>query len=614
MSGDDVIHMLATVDSSDDEDIIFDDEEEDDPDAELRPEPSLIYIQQPNQEKPEVIGMPEVFSSPVSMEDSPMFRGSRETSNADDTVSFHNRAGRENDEEYLPVASGNISIGAATESTAPSSTKESTADHFPQQAAQQPAVSFKEPYDSPKPSKSKRLEDPLSPPGIAPAMSDMTSQPPDSPKSHSVMTIEHSVARTPRSAAFLFGMSKPVFAAVSAMMLLTSGSAAFFLSQYIRIPGLDNQIDALENEVTRLEEQLGFLQEEIDRLTVEVDRLEIVVDDLAIENDRLEEQNIILAAANEEFADLNQQLNSSNAVLEMQVQNFANTTETLTSEVDRLGEENEMLANSAEALEMEIDNLGAQVNNLTDANTNLTALNDELVVQVDELSSNVTQLEGVNDDLQQANQNLTNEVDRLVDANADLEDQVNDLTSILQFLNGTIGSINDTFAEAVEVLTGLLQGNQVVLLANMQTSYGATVDGWKCDFVSDFAGEAFIEDPNSPIGEIDYTGVIGNVERNVLGPLCLETTDFEDYVNTAFLSKPPGPPPPNTVTWNQLNSAVERYTTFAIDYYFPDEGEDGLTTENWADAGYRCEGLPADLRFGTIQFTFDGLVFTPVFP
>jgi methyl-accepting chemotaxis protein len=606
MSSDDVIHMLARANSTEeDEDLVFDDDEEDeddDVDAELRPGPNLIYIQQTEQDKPPAAVLPEKSPPPKNVTASPIVSDPSEGSNADKAVSPNKE-----DHDATKAAS---SVGIATTATDPSSTEGFSA--VDAESPHQPVVSFQEPVKSPQ--SSIIQQSPQSPPGVAASYSDMTSQPTDSPKGHSVVTIEHaSVSSTPRSALFLFGMSKPVFAAVAFIMLFTTGSAAFFLSQYIRIPGLDSQIAALENEVNRLEEQLGVLQEEIDRLTVEVDRLGTEVNRLGDENDRLVVENDRLEVENEEFTELNQQLNASNTFLSTQVEFLTNATEDLSAQNAELKSENAQLANSTEALETQIDELEGQVTNLTIVNLNLVATNVALIIEVVELSQNVTQLEETNDELAQANQNLSQEVDRLEDANSNLQQQVDDLTAILQFINGTVGEIEDSFQEAVDVLTGLIQTNQNILLENLQNSYGITVNAWRCDFQSDFAGEPFIADPNLPIGEPDYPPVISNVETNVLDPLCLDTTNFENYIHTEFLGQPPGFLPPYDVTSNQLNTAVTRYSAAAIDYYFPDEGETGgLTPLDWSDAGFDCKGLPEDLRF-MVDFTFNGTAWSAVF-
>merc|ERR1712151_811815 len=64
----------------------------------------------------------------------------------------------------------------------------------------------------------------------------------------------------------------------------------------------------------------------------------------------------------------------------------------------------------------------------------------------------------------------------------------------------------------------------------------------------------------------------------------------------------------NNVTINHLISIVESYTSMALDYYFPDEGEmmigvvdnsNGLTPIDWARADYTCKKLPKNKRFFT---------------
>ena len=99
-------------------------------------------------------------------------------------------------------------------------------------------------------------------------------------------------------------MSKPVFALVAAIVLATTGSAAWFFTEWLTIPGLKDQISALESEVTRLEGQVTRLEGQVDRLSEEVGFL-------AVENDRFNALNSQLNQTTQEYQQLNGQLNAS---------------------------------------------------------------------------------------------------------------------------------------------------------------------------------------------------------------------------------------------------------------------------------------------------------------
>jgi peptidoglycan hydrolase CwlO-like protein len=422
--------------------------------------------------------------------------------------------------------------------------------------------------------------------------------PANSPKSN-ILTIEHTINATPsssRSASFLFGMSKPVFIAVAAVALLLMSTWAYFFSQFLRIPGLDDQITELTSQVDRLEVEVEELEGEIDRLTVQVDRLNSTVDDLKVEIDTLQKLNDQLKAENEVFSELNDLLNASNADLETFVKLLNETSPELAGQVDKLMDENSELRNLTSELKATEVNLRGEVTTLQNTTDALNETNIALQNQIDGLFEQVEEMNVTNAALQQENQNLTSQVERLDIKNGDLQNEVDKLESISRYLQEFVQN-NETLADIVEQLNSLIEANRNLALTSLQNQYLSRIDFWLCDFLTDFAGLAFIEDPELPLGDDDYPDVIGHVERQLLSDLCLQTTNFEDFMKVLFLNETTGPPPPVNVTTNQFRSAVAQYTTLALDYYFPDSGEPGLTDLDWDLAGYQCTGLPTDLSF-----------------
>jgi archaellum component FlaC len=164
-------------------------------------------------------------------------------------------------------------------------------------------VDMENPADAfPKRTKSEkhgRTPPPLSPTSTILSMEDT------SPRT---ITIGHQVLsnnnhrHSARSATFLLGMSKPVFAMVAATLFATTGSAAWLVSRWLTIPGLQGQIQELETEVNRLENQ--------------VDRLAEEVDVLALENGRYAQLNVQLNETAEDYRELNSQLNASTLRME----------------------------------------------------------------------------------------------------------------------------------------------------------------------------------------------------------------------------------------------------------------------------------------------------------
>lgn len=370
----------------------------------------------------------------------------------------------------------------------------------------------------------------------------------------------------------IFGLSKPVVGAVLVYSVMATGAWAYLLPNYL---ALQETVKELETQVDRLEVAVTELESQVDRYEAENEKLEENLEEFATQNEQLklsnalyaklttrlnntvyelEEQNDILEANNEEYARLNTELNSTAMVLE--------------DEVD--------------ALEMAIDDIGetalaaARINDeFLDEAQVLEGLNGTLSEQVDAINSVIIDMNG--------------EIGRL-------QDLVDELRTILSFLDEAADDIGESYEDIAAFLADQIETNQNILMETLQNTYQQTAAGWVCSFQSFFAGDAFIDNPDSPIGVANYPDVIEYVEDNVLVPLCLDTSDFE-----AFLAENNGlANPPVDVTANQLVSSVSEYTTAALNYYFPDEGELGLTYDDWAAAEYQCSGLPDGQKFTTI--------------
>ncbi|CAB9524920.1 expressed unknown protein [Seminavis robusta] len=189
------------------------------------------------------------------------------------------------------------------------------------------------------------------------------------------VTIDHKVSRSSRGVggSLLLGMSKPVFALVAATVLATSGSAAWFFSEWLSIPGLKEQVSALEVEVTRLETQVVRLEHQVSRLSQEVD-------DLAFENDRYSMLNAQLNETAQEYQILNNQLNASTTRLE--------------SLNEQLGHSNGLFAELNAELSNQNQVYSSLNLELNQTQLELSALNDDLLSVVTFLNETSTNLQG----------------------------------------------------------------------------------------------------------------------------------------------------------------------------------------------------------------------------
>jgi len=165
--------------------------------------------------------------------------------------------------------------------------------------------------------------------------------------------------------ALLFGMSKPVLAVVTATILATSGSAAWFFTEWLTIPGLKDQIHALEGEVNRLE---GL-----------VDRLSTEVDNLSFENDRYSKLNGQLNRTTVEYQQLNSQLNAS--------------TIQLSSLNAQLNDSNAVFADLNSQLSTQNEVYAAMNSELNETKQELAALNQDLMTVVSFLNDTSTDIQ-----------------------------------------------------------------------------------------------------------------------------------------------------------------------------------------------------------------------------
>lgn len=86
-----------------------------------------------------------------------------------------------------------------------------------------------------------------------------------------------------------------------------------------------------------------------------------------------------------------------------------------------------------------------------------------------------------------------------------------------------------------------------------------------------------------------YNDVIDFVDERVLTELCLNRQDFVTFFEQRYIGQ--------DLTVNGLVASVQRYTFDALEFYFPEEGEQGLSESEWASASYNCENLPQDLKY-----------------
>jgi hypothetical protein len=401
---------------------------------------------------------------------------------------------------------------------------------------------------------------------------------------NSVLTIEHKAARSGGGGAggsLMFGMKKPMIGLVA--FLVIGIPFAYAISQWIRIPGLQSQIEELEMEV--------------DRLSLEVDRLTAQVDRLAVQNDRLESLNDRLNSTVVEFEALNDQLNASNVVFEMLNGGLNMTALELQENVEDLQEQNEEFATLNNQLNETNLVLSSEVDRLENATSLLERQNEQLFLLSESLSSETAQLEFSNEQLNETVVGLEGRVLDFELENNRLTQLNSDLGTIVSFLNTTTANLDETFDAVSAFLADQINVNRFLVLETLQNTYQQRLSSWDCDFRDAFRNRDFVSDGRIPIGADDYPAVVAYVDEQLLTELCLDQADFEQHLESAVVQS--GIVPPVSTTVNQLIMGVQTYTNLAVDYYFPDNGDavGGLADEDWAAASYNCENLPAELQF-----------------
>jgi hypothetical protein len=277
-------------------------------------------------------------------------------------------------------------------------------------------------------------------------------------------------------------------------------------------------------------------------------RLENVADDLNVTNQELLERIEDLAEENDEYSQLNAELNVTATQLGNQVTIFQ-------SVLDKMVLENERMSNTTDYLESLTDHLG-----------NITA------------DQNATLVE-----LQDALKNLQSESSRLGELNMDL-------LTIVSFLNDTSSGLDASLQQITAFLADQIIANQALVLASLENTYRQRIAIWDCDYRDIFREETFGNNFTVPITDVD--AAMSYVDERVLSELCLHAIDFEMYLSDQY--------PSGLLNSFQLIRSVLIYTMEALDFYFPESDELGLTAQEWKNAAFSCNSLDRSFLWANV--------------
>eukprot|EP00339_Tiarina_fusa_P026056 CAMPEP_0117041788 /NCGR_PEP_ID=MMETSP0472-20121206/29151_1 /TAXON_ID=693140 ORGANISM="Tiarina fusus, Strain LIS" /NCGR_SAMPLE_ID=MMETSP0472 /ASSEMBLY_ACC=CAM_ASM_000603 /LENGTH=604 /DNA_ID=CAMNT_0004752873 /DNA_START=199 /DNA_END=2013 /DNA_ORIENTATION=- len=362
------------------------------------------------------------------------------------------------------------------------------------------------------------------------------------------------------------------------------------LDWILRNTDLSNANAALWNDVNALTAENLALQSERDDLSVQIDDLSSHIDDLTGLIDDHAGLNGELNATTAELMAQILRLEAANADYAHQNAALSDHINELEGEIDGLEDQNDILAGlnqglnaTAQHLEGQVDRLEGQVDELAVQNSHLEGL-------VNDLHNETDRLEEINDQLEANVENLEAEVDMFANKTAELEGINQGLETIAAFLNETAGDFDGTYDALKLFLAQQIQAYHTIAKQTLNNVYIQRVSMWDCAYRDHFGDEPFAQDEDMEIPEEKLNLVMEYLDDRVLGELCLAKNDFAHYIWNIF--------PDPEFTSNHFVSGINSYTTLALNYYFPDSGEEGgLTDEDWANAGFACERLPNDKKF-----------------
>jgi methyl-accepting chemotaxis protein len=371
-----------------------------------------------------------------------------------------------------------------------------------------------------------------------------------------------------RTAATLFvGLSKPLMG-VGLLLLLGAGGMAAW-GWLFQIPGLENQVKALEEQVLRL-------NTEIDRLTGQVDRLETENDRYQDLNNELNQTVVDLQNVTDDLEDVTVDLNTTN-------QELANQVDELEEKNEAYVALNKELNNTVAELAAEVDYFKVALADLASQNVALSNMTTSLEILTEQLTNTSIDQNETLTTLQEFLQNLIQQNDRLEEINADL-------VTLVNFLNETSTGIGSSLEEITTFLSDQININQQLVLLGLESTYWQRVQMWDCDYRDVFRDQPFGGNYTIPIDkESQLPAVLDYIDQRVLSQICLDVDDFSNFVSAEY--------PNGIITSNQMIRAVVLYSDLALSYFFPEQEEQGVTLEEWAQSSFQCELLPRPFQW-----------------
>lgn len=262
----------------------------------------------------------------------------------------------------------------------------------------------------------------------------------------------------------------------------------------------------------------------------------------------------------------------------------------------------ELLEAQVVELETQVTRLETAVDDLSDENDRYSSLNGELNATVVELSNINRQFGALNVQLNQSNVELARLNLELGNQTAEFQEHNEELRSLVGFLNQTTFELGQSVEALTDFLDDGVQFYQSSSLRALELDYLVLLRSWDCDFRDFFLGEDFTIDATASIGVERYPLVLEYVENRILDDLCLDSSDWETFIETVVVEGPI-----EELTTTNLIRGVQNYTTQAFQFYFPSDDDETsgpnppLQWSDWSDADYQCANLPRTFSWTATQ-------------
>jgi hypothetical protein len=206
--------------------------------------------------------------------------------------------------------------------------------------------------------------------------------------------------------------------------------------------------------------------------------------------------------------------------------------------------------------------------------------------------ANITgSLEDITQDQNATINALKEALNGFVEENEKLGNLNDDLNTIVSFLNDTSLEIGDTLDTFTGYLADQITSSRVLVLETLESASRQKINYWDCDYRDVYQEKDYGNDFDIEIPVVDIPEIVLYVNTRILSDLCLIEADFTKYLEDAY--------PSENLTSNRLVTSVTVYVTAALDWYFTE----GVSPEQWAEAGYQCENVQEQFIYADVAIT-----------